>query len=199
MGPDQRDDLSEHLGRYDLHFVKDEQAPIDALNLVHVELLVFVALAGITDHGVCTDHDTSLGWLEHLAAFFRSECNHRRPMEVCPSVELLAPLGNGHIAATKHKRALLNVRGCRDTCQSFASTAWQHNNSRPRPSIAEHFAEALFLVVSYHRGRLELNLQVGCLVVLTKVVFFDEREVCGFTVLLDCFDVCGRHLDLEAV
>jgi hypothetical protein len=154
---DQRNNLAKHLRRHYLNLVQNEQSPVYSFNLVHVKLFVFISLSRVTNHRVSAYHYACLIWLKHLASLLRSERNNRRPVKICPSVKLCTPLRNRNVAATKHKRALLNMRSSGDPCQCLTCTAGQHDNTRPCSAVAKHLAQTLLLIVSDHRCRLKFN------------------------------------------
>ena len=170
MGANHRRNSAELHGWNHLHFVENEQTPIDSLNLVHSSLNFFATASLKAYHKVGTDNHSSLVFVKQLVAVFGGESTDRRARHVCPLVELLSPLLHRNVWIAKHEYTLFDVRRCCDSSQSFARTAGENNNAGASAPIREHLTQRSLLVISYDCGRLKLNFKIWRLVVPFEVI-----------------------------
>lgn len=190
------DDFTEHRSRHHLNLVEDQQAPVDILNLFHLNLLIFISFALERNHAISWNQDTRLFKVKHLITTFAGEA-HWKPIKVRPLAELLPPLFHRYIRTAKHNCRLLYMTWGYNSSQCFARTTWQHNDARPSPTIAEHFRQSLLLVVSDNGCRLHLNFEVRCQVVFLEVIFFDQGQLLGLAVLFNRFYIFAGYLELS--
>ena len=63
-------DITELVCRHHLHLIKDEEAPVNLADDLHLTLDFSASSLGETDHEIGADDDSSLVLREHVTALF---------------------------------------------------------------------------------------------------------------------------------
>lgn len=101
-----------------------------------------------------------------------------RIRQLCPHLELLAPLVHRYGGGAEHEDGLAHARGGCDAGERLARAARQHDDARPGPAVAEHLGQRFLLVGAHLGGWLELqagDVRVGA--VVAEVVLLQSGQV----------------------
>ena len=113
---------------------------------------------------------------------------------------MLPPLFHRHHVRAKDNDPLLDGARCSNANQSLSSSAWQHNDPGACATIAEHLTKALDLVASNLCGRLELEIKVwtlGVVSVLLEIILLNQRQVPLVARLFDSSHLVRMDLEYQ--
>ena len=174
------------------YFVQNHQSPLLILQPLHNLLRLPGPLLRMGNHVVRRDADSRVAG---LVLGVRGEPAQHRVVRGGPHLELRAPLLHGHAGVAEDQAAFAHGATGRHTDQCFARSTGQDDDAGSGASVAEHFAETLLLVRSVGGGGLQVEIDVGIVLIVPEIVLGEEREFQFDAAFLEEFNQLLLHFE----